>query len=191
MLAQGVWAKSRPLFSGHSRNCIGGQGTDPTGGVGQFPGLSWGAFETRPVNTSQARQLLPFGHRLTPNFSLGELALNRPERRFQHDWQVETALQLLQFAEQIRATFGGPVVITSGFRPWAINLAVGGARFSEHLYSRPGEGAIDFYLTNGRTLDAERWAAARWPYSLGLAASRKGFIHLGRRADGGRYRWNY
>lgn len=93
--------------------------------------------------------------------------------------------------EDVRAQFGGPIIITSGKRPPSINAAVGGARFSEHLYSRPGEGAVDFYLANGRTAEAERWIDARWPFSLGTAATRRGFIHLGRRADGGRYRWPY
>ena len=133
----------------------------------------------------------PFTAQLTPNFRLGEFALNRPERKFTQQHQIETAGRLATYLEQVRTVFNAPVVITSGYRPWSINAAVGGARFSEHLYDSPGVGAVDFYLPGRDLVAAERWIDQRWPYSLGLAASRRGFIHLGMRAGGPRVRWDY
>jgi hypothetical protein len=133
----------------------------------------------------------PFTTRVTPNFWLGEFALNRPERRFTAQHQIATARRLAEFMEELRAEFESPVIVTSGYRPWSINAAVGGARFSEHLYDVPGKGAVDFYTPAADLVAVERWADARWPHSLGLAAARRGFIHLGMRPGGGRLRWPY
>lgn len=133
----------------------------------------------------------PFTAKITPHFWLGEFALNDPRRRFTAQHQIETARKLAEFLELVRAQFGGPVVITSGYRPWAINLAVGGARLSEHLYDAPGKGAVDFYLPAADLVAVEQWCWARWPHSLGLAAVRHGFVHLGMRPGGGRLRWPY
>jgi len=133
----------------------------------------------------------PFTAQLSPHFTLGEFALNRPERRFTAQHQITTAYRLVDFLEVMRAQFGGPVIITSGYRPWSINAAVGGARFSEHLFDAPGVGAVDFFLPRADLVAVERWIDQRWPYSLGLAAARRGFIHLGMRRGGPRARWSY
>lgn len=133
----------------------------------------------------------PFTAQLSPHFTLGEFALNRPERRFRHPHQIATAARLAQFLEGVREKFGGPCIITSGYRPWHINAAVGGARYSEHLYSAPWVGAVDFFLPHTNLIAVERWIDSRWPHSLGLAAARRGFIHLGMRQGGPRVRWNY
>lgn len=133
----------------------------------------------------------PFSAKLSPNFWLGEFALNRPERRFTQQHQIQTALELAEFMERVRAQFGGPVIITSGKRPWAINLAVGGARWSEHLYDVPGKGAVDFYIPGANLVVVEQWVDRRWPHSLGLAAARRGFIHLGKRPGVAWARWQY
>jgi hypothetical protein len=133
----------------------------------------------------------PFGHRVTPHITYGELALGQEARRFDHYHQCGTALQLCQFAEKARAAFGGrPVIITSAYRPPAINRAVGGASQSEHLYDAPGVGAIDFYIEGVPVIELQEWADKAWPYSLGYGAP-KGFIHIGRRRGGPRVRWDY
>lgn len=150
-------------------------------------------FETQNVSANQRRHLLPFSHKLTANFWLGEFALNRPERRFLHDHQVATALELATYLEQVRARFGGPVIITSGHRPPAINRAVGGDPVSEHLYREPRWGAVDFYIPGAPMLAVEQWVANTWTESVGLGVRRHGFIHLGMgwgRARG-LTRWNY
>jgi len=133
----------------------------------------------------------PFSHRITPHITYGEFALGQEARRFDHQHQCDTALKLAQFLEKVRAEFGGkPVVITSGFRPAAVNRSVGGASNSEHLYDGIGVGAVDFYIQGADIHAVQDWCDKNWPYSLGYGAQR-GFVHLGIRKGGPRVRWDY
>jgi GH24 family phage-related lysozyme (muramidase) len=133
----------------------------------------------------------PFSARLTPNIRLGEFALNQEARRFQHQHQVDTAAELAAFMERCRAAFGGkPVVITSGYRPPAINRSVGGASGSEHLFDASGVGAVDFYIKGADIHAVERWIDKEWPFSHGYGA-KKGFHHVGIRRGRPRVRWDY
>ena len=133
----------------------------------------------------------PFSHKLTPHITYGEFALGQEARRFDHQHQCDTAMRLAQFLERARAQFGGrPVVITSGYRPAAINRQVGGASGSEHLYDGPGVGAVDFYIAGAEINAVQAWCDKTWPYSLGYGAP-KGFVHLGIRKGAPRVRWDY
>lgn len=133
----------------------------------------------------------PFSHKLTPHITYGEFALGQEARRFDHQHQCDTAMRLAQFLERARAQFGGrPVVITSGYRPTAINQLVGGASSSEHLYDSPGVGAVDFYIQGADINAVQAWCDKQWPYSLGYGAPR-GFVHLGIRKGAPRVRWDY
>ena len=133
----------------------------------------------------------PFTARITPHITLGEFALGQEARRFDHQHQVNTAAELAAFMERCRARFGGkPVIITSGYRPAAINRSVGGASSSEHLYNAPGVGAVDFYVQGESVKVVQNWCDREWPYSLGYGAP-KGFVHLGIRSGRPRVRWDY
>lgn len=133
----------------------------------------------------------PFSTHLTPNFTLGEFALGDPARRFTAQHQIDTAAELAAFLERVRTAFGGKrVTITSGYRPAAINRAVGGASSSEHLYNAAGIGAVDFYVDGIDIYKVQAWCDKNWPYSLGYGAP-KGFVHLGIRAGKPRIRWDY
>ena len=133
----------------------------------------------------------PFTHKVTPHITYGEFALNQEARRFDHQHQCDTALKLAQFLEKVRAQFGGrPVVITSGYRPAAINKLVGGASSSEHLYNDIGVGAVDFFVDGADINAVQDWCDKAWPYSIGYGAPR-GFVHLGIRQGGPRVRWDY
>ncbi len=165
----------------------------PTDSVDAVQSFSAVPFGTHAAMASPLSPASPFTAMLTPNFRLGEFALNRPERRFVAQHQIQTALELAQFLERVRATFGGPVVITSGYRPPAVNRAVGGDPISEHLYREPRWGAVDFYLPAANMLAVQAWVANNWPESVGLGARKHGFIHLGmgwKRARGFS-RWPY
>ena len=132
-----------------------------------------------------------FTARITPHVQLGEFALFQEARRFDHQYQVDTAAELATFLERARVRFGGkPVVITSGYRPRAINAAVGGASGSEHLYDAPNVGAVDFYIREVNINHVQEWCDEHWPYSLGYGAP-KGFCHLGIRRNRPRVRWDY
>ena len=133
----------------------------------------------------------PFTARITPHIQIGEFALFQEARRFDHQYQLDTAAELAAFLERVRVKFGGkPVVITSGYRPRAINAAVGGASGSEHLYDAPDVGAVDFYIREVNINHVQEWCDANWPYSLGYGAP-KGFVHLGMRRGRPRVRWDY
>ena len=133
----------------------------------------------------------PFSTRLSAHFTLGEFALGQEARRFTAQHQVDTAAELAAFLERLRAAFGGkPVVITSGYRPPAINRSVGGASQSEHLYDAPGVGAVDVYVDGAPIQAVQDWCDREWPYSVGYGAP-KGFVHLGIRKGRPRVRWDY
>jgi hypothetical protein len=70
----------------------------------------------------------PWSFKVTPNVTYGELTLNEEERRFTKQQQCDTALELCKYLEKVRTHFGGkPIVITSGYRPPAVNRRVGGS----------------------------------------------------------------
>jgi uncharacterized protein YcbK (DUF882 family) len=133
----------------------------------------------------------PFSFKITPHITYGEFALGQEARRFDHQHQCDTASKLAQFLEKVRAQFGGrPIAITSGYRPTAINRAVGGASQSEHLYDAIGVGAVDFAVDGADIYAVQDWCDQHWPHSLGYGAP-KGFVHLGIRQGGPRLRWVY
>lgn len=133
----------------------------------------------------------PFSFRVTPNITYGEFTLQSDARRFKYQYQCDTALLLAQFMEKARTHFGNrPVIITSGHRPPAINLQVGGASDSEHLYNVKDKGAVDFYIDGLSVQTLQDWCDKNWPYSLGYGAP-KGFVHLGVRPGRPRVRWDY
>jgi len=133
----------------------------------------------------------PFSARITPHITLGEFALGQEARRFDYQHQVDTAAELAAFLERARATFGGkPVIITSGYRPAAINRSVGGASSSEHLYNAPGIGAVDWYINGVDIYKLQDWCVKHWPYSTGLGAPKR-LIHTGIRQGKPRLTWPY
>ena len=142
-------------------------------------------------DTAKLSPQAPFTARITPHIQLGEFALFQEARRFQHQYQLDTAAELAAFLERARGAFGGkPVVITSGYRPPAINRSVGGASGSEHLFNAPNVGAVDWYIKGADIYKVQDWCVKNWPYSTGLGAP-KGFIHTGIRAGRPRPTWPY
>jgi GH24 family phage-related lysozyme (muramidase) len=133
----------------------------------------------------------PFSQKITPHITAGEFALGQEARRFDHQYQCDTALKLAQFLEKARAAFGGrPVIVTSGYRPPAINRAVNGASSSEHLYSGIEVGAVDWYIEGVDIYQLQDWCIKNWPFSTGKGAPR-GFIHTGIRKGRPRLVWDY
>ena len=133
----------------------------------------------------------PFSARITPHITLGEFALGQEARRFDHQHQLDTAAELAAFLERARGAFGGkPVIITSGYRPPAVNRSIGGTSSSEHLYNAPGVGAVDWYIDGVDIYKLQDWCVKHWPYSTGLGAP-KGFIHTGIRQGKPRLTWPY
>ena len=155
----------------------------------QAEGRLWG--EAAQALPYKAKPSDPFSTKLSAHFTLGEFALGDPARRFVAQHQIDTAAELVAFLERVRTAFGGKfITITSGYRPAAINRAVGGASGSEHLYDAPNVGAVDFYVDGADINKVQAWVDREWPYSVGYGAP-KGFIHLGIRAGRPRARWDY
>ena len=156
--------------------------------------LFCGAQRLQAAPQQNSPRLTPqsaFSVKITPNIRLGEFALDQEARRFQQQHQIDTATTLANFMEKVRREFKGlPLIISSGYRPKAVNDAAGGAKNSEHLYSCPHEGAVDFYIEGAAIQQVQAYCDKHWPYSVGYGAP-KGFVHLGRRADGQRRRWDY
>ena len=133
----------------------------------------------------------PFTYKITPNITYGEFTLNQEARRFTKQYQCDTAKELCLFLEKVRKQFGNkPLIITSASRPEPINTQVGGAKNSEHTYSAPSKGAVDFYVDGVDINTVQSWCDKNWPYSLGYGAP-KGFVHLGIREGKPRVRWDY
>ena len=157
----------------------------------QAEGQLWAGEQAAAPEPAMIRPESPFSTRLTPHITLGEFALGQEARRFQHQYQVDMAAELAAFLERVRVKFGNkPIIITSGYRPPAINREVGGAFRSEHLFDGKGVGAVDFYVQDADIWAVQAYCEEHWPHSVGRAASR-GFVHLGRREGGLWVRWDY
>jgi len=81
--------------------------------------------------------------------------------------------------DRIRAAWGQPLGVTSGYRPEPINSQVGGVRNSQHVLGK----ALDIYPLDGRLDDFYRWISKRWSGGLG-DGRKKGFVHLDTRGGG-------
>jgi GH24 family phage-related lysozyme (muramidase) len=155
-------------------------------------GKLWGNHQSAAEpETAKLRPSSPFTARITPHIRLGEFALDQEARRFEHQHQLDTAAELAAFLERARTAFGGkPIIITSGFRPSAVNRSVGGASGSEHLYNAPDVGAVDWYIDGVDVYKLQEWCIKNWPYSTGKGAP-KGFIHTGIRQGRPKVVWDY
>lgn len=140
---------------------------------------------------SKLRPNSSFLAHITPHIRLGEFALDKEERRFQHQYQIDTAAELAAFLERARTAFGGkPVIITSGYRPPHVNKSVGGASQSEHLFDAPSVGAVDWYIEGVNIYKLQEWCIKNWPYSTGKGAPKK-FVHTGIRQGRPKVVWDY
>lgn len=87
---------------------------------------------------------------LSPHFYLDEFLRSEYAARHGIDMtpssKVVANLALLcrDVLEPIRALVGGPLVITSGYRPEALNTAIGGAPNSDHIRGL----SADFHAVN-------------------------------------------
>jgi len=130
----------------------------------------------------------PFSLRVTSHITYGEICLYQERRRFHNQSQCGVAVILCQFLEKVRTDFDNrPLVITSGHRPYKVNVEQKGADNSEHLY-QDGKGAIDFYIEGVNIYKVQEYCLKNWAHSVGRGAPR-GFVHLGYGV--GRYQWDY
>lgn len=126
-------------------------------------------------------------------FSVAEVT-NRDDRRIPTDPEIiANILALAAELDKVRDEWGGPIGVTSWYRPPAINRAVGGVSNSQHIRGS----AADVYSMIGRDDDFEVVLDRHWGGAVGFGVvSGRGFTHLdlrggGWRRGGGEYRWMY
>jgi putative chitinase len=117
-------------------------------------------------------------------FTVGEVT-NRQRQRIPTDPNIRAnILRLAAELDRIRDDWGSAILVTSWYRPPAINRAVGGAKNSQHLTGK----AADIRPAQEDVLAFQFWLDKRWDKALGYGA-KKGFVHIDLRP--GRIRWHY
>ena len=127
-------------------------------------------------------------------FSVAEVTQNDDRRIPIPGSEVEAnILALAKELDKVREAWGGPIGVTSWYRPPTVNREVGGASQSQHLTGS----AVDIYPHNGKDLAFEQFLDSKWGGALGYGqTSGRGFTHLDLRGGGwergpGAIRWSY
>lgn len=166
-------------------------GLPPTGTVDS---ITWNAVTTLRAPRFEDVNWSDMSCRVSKYFTVGDFLRHDPHRIPKTDSIKRAAYKALQELDLIREAWGGPLEITSGYRPPDVNKAVGGVKYSQHLN---GHG-MDIKPADGRgVLEFQTWLDKRWYGALGWGA-RKGFVHIDMRngkgfMDGGPKgpRWPY
>jgi hypothetical protein len=97
---------------------------------------------------------------------------------------VDAMVRIAQLAQRARNQIGRPFIVTSWYRPPAVNRAVGGAKYSRHLVGD----AIDF-ICEGLTGNQLYWSLEPWwPGGLGRYISFPNLCHIDARNYRARWR---
>ncbi|MBW4540702.1 MAG: hypothetical protein KME43_16360 [Myxacorys chilensis ATA2-1-KO14] len=128
------------------------------------------------------------------HFTVAEVTQNDDHRIPARGSDEEVAiLKLAVELDKIRDAWGSAIGVTSWYRPYAINQAVGGVSNSQHIYGS----AADIYTMDDRNEEFEAFLDRNWGGGLGYGiASGRGFTHLDLREGGWKYgpgeiRWTY
>jgi hypothetical protein len=125
-------------------------------------------------------------------FTVGEVTQNDPERVPSPGSEEEiNILSLAADLDLLREAWGDAIGVTSWYRPYEINRAVGGATNSQHIYGL----AADIYPIGGDVYEFQDWLDSHWGGALGYGAAR-GFVHVDLRGGGwqrgeAEIRWSY
>lgn len=118
---------------------------------------------------------------LSPHFTLAELTVSSAaSRRGLNNTpgpNETAALKLLceKVLEPIRAHFGRPVIVTSGYRSPKVNKAVGGSGTSQHCFGQ----AADFTVPGVGNLDLCKWIERNLNYDqLIYEFGESGWVHV-------------
>ena len=131
-----------------------------------------------PYNIQLSAPIIPEG-----NFTWAE-ATHGGTRMPPNQATVDAMIRIAKLAQQARDRIGRPFIVTSWYRPPAINRAVGGAIYSRHLVGD----AIDF-LCEGLTGNQVYWFLEPWwPGGLGRYTQFPHLCHIDARSYRARWR---
>lgn len=131
-------------------------------------GVDWGNFQSR----------------VSEFFTVGEVT-RWDRRRIPKDPDIQNnILTLAKHLDNLRRAWGGPIGVTSWYRPPDINRQVGGVPNSYHTKGL----AADIYPINGRDKEFEEFVLSNWNGGVGKGMSRRGFVHVDL---GPRRTWDY
>lgn len=138
------------------------KGPEPRGSLPEWQEVDWADWRS-PVSKY---------------FSVGEVTLRSHERIPTEKTVKQNIIRVARQMDDIRDWWGGPIGVTSWYRPWKVNRRIG-SRAPNH----PSGSGVDFRPINGRTREmenrfkAEWYDAGRWSGGFGKG-SRRGFIHI-------------
>jgi peptidoglycan hydrolase-like protein with peptidoglycan-binding domain len=146
-----------------------------------------------PKDTGLTTKMLPSGDAVyverpvIPGGSFTWAEFTKDGSRWPVDVYTEgNAIKLAQQLEHVRRLLNAPMVITSAYRPPAVNRAVGGAWASRHVHFD----AVDFYCPSMSIGSVHAIVEPYWGNRGGCAVSYSGqFLHLDLR--GFMARWVY
>ena len=127
-----------------------------------------------------------FNAKVSKYFTVREVTNGETRRIPTDDTIKQNIFTLAQELDKVREAWGSGVIVTSWYRPPAVNKAIGGASKSQHINGK----AADIKPCQGNIYKFQEWLDKEiWQdKALGYGA-KKGFVHLDLRP--GRIRWNY
>ncbi len=121
-----------------------------------------------------------FGAHLGTYLTVGEvLQYDMRRRPVAGSREEEEIFYLAGQYNLMREAWGGPIGVTSGYRPEPLNTRVGGVPGSYHTKGM----ALDIYPVGESCAAFYKWLSRRWTGGLGDGCE-KGFIHIDTRNDG-------
>ena len=113
-----------------------------------------------------------FDSKVSKYFTVGEECKNSKERIPTEDKIKQTIFEFAKKLDKVREAHGAPLIVTSWYRPVAVNARVGGASRSRHI-----DGDAADIKPLGDIFEFQRWIDQHWDGALGKGAH-KGFVHL-------------
>jgi hypothetical protein len=95
--------------------------------------------------------------RLSTYFMVGEMTQGDPRRVPMDPVVRERILRFAQELDRVRVAWGSGLGVTSWYRPYLVNLAVGGVLNSQHVLGW----AADVYPVKGRISEFQSWIDLR------------------------------
>lgn len=117
---------------------------------------------------------------LTPHFTLDEFTVSQTAVRLGIDNTpspvvIDHLRQLAAVLERVRAYLGAPLLVSSGYRSYLLNHAIGGSATSAHLDGR----AADFTAPAYGSVLAVAHALAAMPFDQDQLIFEERWVHLG------------